>query len=323
LHGVAFFNVVLETCIASSKDNVDTVPEAVQVIHSVTADFIAALAEQPTHKIVSTFGEISHPLGEKRLVAADHLLHMFSTPYPAVHADLVSLKALPALLNLFVQFPHNNLLHAVVYQILTQIFKSAAGSPLKLHLFTECDILNQVLQCVAKNDQATAKDGHKARLGYMGHIIAISNGIQSIASQEVVAAAIKTASPAWKNYVDGALAQFNDEQQHDLGGPAPIQTRAEQQKQLEQQQREQANQQDSQHQDDGFGETSFGVDDEDEEERERKMRLAASFGGFDDDFGNSSANHSNTALEQGNPPAEQPQQGFDTDFDATFDDAPF
>lgn len=133
MHGVAFFAVVLENCAHQSKDEA-TVPEAVQAIHSVTQDFINVLSETPAHKIVSTFGEISHPLGEKRLVACDHLLHMFQTPYSSIHNDLISMKALPALLNLFFSFPHNNLLHSVVYQVVKKILQPTASAALKTHV---------------------------------------------------------------------------------------------------------------------------------------------------------------------------------------------
>ena len=176
-------------------------------------------------------------------------------------------------------------------------------------MFDECDILHHILNGIQANEQAIEENGFKARLGYMGHLVQLSNMINKESKQEIIGKA-SNAVTEWSVFVNGTLAQMNADQQRILGGPAPIQAKA-----IGIVNESVLNQPPVFHDAD----VSYDIGDEDEEdEAERRKRMAHSFNDdfdaqFDDDFG----------VPQQSTSVQQQVSGFEDDFEAKFDDAPF
>ncbi|KAG8920175.1 hypothetical protein FRC01_000890 [Tulasnella sp. 417] len=100
----------------------------------------------------------------------------------ALKQRFLDLGIVSTLLDLFFDFPLNNFLHNVVYDLLHQVLtgrvEKGLNRELVVSLFRDSRILERIIEGQRKNDEACSKP-KGSRIGYMGHLTLISEDIVS------------------------------------------------------------------------------------------------------------------------------------------------
>lgn len=133
-----------------------------------------------------------------------------------------------AVLNMLFEFPWNNFLHNVVFDIVQQIFNGSVQEGynkfLAIHLFTRDKITEQIVNGQRTNDEHERE--RNIRLGYVGHLTLISEEVVKFASvfpPRALSPGINEAleNPDWQNYVATTLLYLRDQYNTVLGGQKP------------------------------------------------------------------------------------------------------
>lgn len=132
------------------------------------------------------------------------------------------------ILNMFFEFPWNNFLHNVVFDIVQQILNAPMqrgyNKYLAIDLFGSGRLTQVICEGHTKCDEYEKKNG--TRLGYMGHLTLISEEVVKFTAlhapesiSPVVVAAVTEQD--WINYVTHTLVQTRDQYNTILGGRRP------------------------------------------------------------------------------------------------------
>ncbi|KAJ3333829.1 hypothetical protein HDU76_002935 [Blyttiomyces sp. JEL0837] len=169
----------------------------------------------------------------------------------------IKANILPMCLSLFFEFPWNNFLHSVVYDMIAKVFNtysftattaikppegelptSLAAIEVKMNgvkesfkklvlsILWDGELTKRIVAAQTKNDDDVA--GPKGvRLGYMGHLTYISDEVCKLMEKcandfdEEVKALVF--SPSWQGYVQGVLNETKERDRQPLGGARPAQ----------------------------------------------------------------------------------------------------
>ncbi|KAL2118763.1 hypothetical protein VTJ04DRAFT_5722 [Mycothermus thermophilus] len=134
----------------------------------------------------------------------------------------------PTILSFFFQYPWNNFLHNVVYDVVQQVFNGPMdrgyNRNLAISLFTTADITTQIINGQRESEKSQAE--RNTRMGYMGHLTLIAEEVVKFTERhppellnEVVLE--KVMAPEWVNYVEGPLAETRERDNAILGGVRP------------------------------------------------------------------------------------------------------
>lgn len=117
---------------------------------------------------------------------------------------------------LFFNFPWNNFLHSVVFDVLQQIFQGRLDRTLDRQLaesvFIDGRLCERILEGQQQNDEAAAKRPNM-RLGYMGHLCLIAEAAVKLFERYpdlATAVASSVPQPAWDEYVSTTLQQARE-----------------------------------------------------------------------------------------------------------------
>ena len=91
-------------------------------------------------------------------------------------------QLLGKLLDAFVKYPWNNMLHGLVESIIRTILEFLQDTCLKPALFASANLAGRVIAAYEKNEEATKK-GKGFRLGYMGHLLRTAEVIEMYLKQ--------------------------------------------------------------------------------------------------------------------------------------------
>ncbi|KAG8985982.1 hypothetical protein FRB90_004323 [Tulasnella sp. 427] len=147
----------------------------------------------------------------------------------ALKQRFLDLGIISTLLDLFFDFPLNNFLHNVVYDLLHQVLtgrvEKGFNRELVIGLFRDSRILERIIEGQRKNDEACSKP-KGSRVGYMGHLTLISEDIVS-AFEHYPTDVIDILStyaprPEWDQYVSGKYKETKDKDTSQLGGGKPV-----------------------------------------------------------------------------------------------------
>ncbi|KAF9053141.1 SIT4 phosphatase-associated protein-domain-containing protein [Panaeolus papilionaceus] len=138
-------------------------------------------------------------------------------------------KVLVTMIDLFFQFPWNNFLHSAVYDIIHQVMTGSVDAGLNreliVSLFRDAKILHRIVEGQKQNDEACSKP-KGVRLGYMGHLMLISEDIITAMARfppdlrlDIIHYAPE---PEWDQYVTGKYNQTKQEDSRLLGGGKPV-----------------------------------------------------------------------------------------------------
>ncbi|TFY55298.1 hypothetical protein EVJ58_g8333, partial [Rhodofomes roseus] len=133
------------------------------------------------------------------------------------------------LLDLFFDFPWNNFLHSVVYdlihQILTGRIDGGYNRELTIALFRDARLMHRIIEGSKRNDQESAKP-KGVRLGYMGHLTLISEDVigalEHFPPDLRLLAAQYAPQPEWDEYVTGRYKETKKKDTILLGGGKPV-----------------------------------------------------------------------------------------------------
>jgi SIT4-associating protein SAP185/190 len=142
--------------------------------------------------------------------------------------QFVEHRVVPTILTFFFEFPWNNFLHNVVYDIVQQVFNGPMdrgyNATLAISLFEVADVTAQIIngQLVSEESQTM----NKTRMGYMGHLTLIAEEVVKFTERhppELLSEIVldKVMAQDWINYVEGPLAETRERDNALLGGVRP------------------------------------------------------------------------------------------------------
>ncbi|KAH7343684.1 SIT4 phosphatase-associated protein-domain-containing protein [Rhizoctonia solani] len=141
---------------------------------------------------------------------------------------MIDLNIVSTILDFFFEFPWNNFLHNAVYDMLHQILTGRVDNELSrrvtIGMFRDARLVYRILEGSRRND-AVAAQQKGLRLGYMGHLILISDDI--VAALEHYPHSLLEAlspyvpQPDWDNFVAGQYKETKERDTSQLGGGKP------------------------------------------------------------------------------------------------------
>lgn len=144
--------------------------------------------------------------------------------FSVIGVGLLILKVLCSQ-QLFFDFPWNNFLHSVVFDVVQQIFQGRLDRTLDRQLaesvFIDGRLCQRILEGQKRNDEA-ASARTNMRLGYMGHLSLISEAVVKLFERYPDLAAAVSSSvpqPEWDEYVATTLRQTRERDMTSLSSP--------------------------------------------------------------------------------------------------------
>ncbi|XP_025099468.1 serine/threonine-protein phosphatase 6 regulatory subunit 3-like isoform X3 [Pomacea canaliculata] len=177
----------------------------------------------------TSVGALEPPLGNARLQVAKLITALVARNTGTINEELVHLKTLHALLDLYFQYTWNNFLHTQVEQCILLILNNPAQEKnntedhlLLAQLLTDVKLVQRLLTEWQDNDhqqlhKCFRKTEGGRRKGFMGHLTKMANAVTSAVEKGCNSELIKkylTDLPEdykqkWESFVSGTLAEIN------------------------------------------------------------------------------------------------------------------
>jgi len=196
----------------------ESIPAVVRAVCRRLPDFKTLLETAPAKDLQLPFCTLSPPLGPVRHKVVDMIVALMRTPAPMVSRQLRDLSLIRICIDLFFDYPWNNLLHGSVEHII-QMVVSGDCAILKRALFEDCDFLNRIL--AARRQSAQHQEEKKFRLGFMGHLTRVSNTIVEFAKRNQQLDDYMNGNAKWMEFIGEALKLENEQLNTQLGGHRP------------------------------------------------------------------------------------------------------
>ncbi|KAJ8032086.1 Serine/threonine-protein phosphatase 6 regulatory subunit 3 [Holothuria leucospilota] len=182
----------------------------------------------------TTVGKLEPPFGNVRLQVCKLISSLLVTNTPAINSELARLGTIKALWDLFFEYLWNNFLHLEVEKSIGTILTNSAAEteeegklqhPLLVHLFTECKLVQRIIEMWEANDSSQQQGGK--RRGNMGHLTRIANclsqELEKGCNSEQIKSLMEEYVPEdyrdrWTNFVSGPLAEMNKKNIVDMVG---------------------------------------------------------------------------------------------------------
>lgn len=221
--GLGLLSTIVQSAVnpAVNVSKSDKPPRQIEVIMERIQEFVNLLHEPPQMGSIetTTCNVLETPVGETRLRIVSFLALLFQTKYHIIEQELMAKNVLSSFLDLFFNYPNNNLLHHQVEQVITEIMV-APNDDIKSALFKEGRLLERMAEAIKANEKDLAQPKGMRR-GYMGHITLISNNIARIMNTSQVVSDIVTAVNEWKE-IDAYVSDANKADYTAIGGPTPL-----------------------------------------------------------------------------------------------------
>ncbi|CAE6471581.1 unnamed protein product [Rhizoctonia solani] len=166
------------------------------------------------------------PVAEHYGVAIDR--STFEPSGDILKQKMIDLSIVSTVLDFFFEFPWNNFLHNAVYDMLHQILTGRVDNEpsrrVTIGMFRDARLVYRILEGSRRND-AVAAQQKGLRLGYMGHLILISDDI--VAALEHYPHSLLEAllpyipQPDWNDFVAGQYKETKERDMSQLGGGKP------------------------------------------------------------------------------------------------------
>ncbi|GAA5978489.1 hypothetical protein JCM10908_004376 [Rhodotorula pacifica] len=147
------------------------------------------------------------------------------SPGQLLKTKFIQHRVIPSMIQLFFDFPWNNFLHSVVFDVLQQIFQGRLDRTLDRQLaesvFVDGRLCHLILEGQKKNDEAAAERTNM-RFGYMGHLCLIAEAVVKLFERYPDLAAAVSSSvpqPEWDEYVATTLRQARERDMTSLSSP--------------------------------------------------------------------------------------------------------
>ncbi|ORX38413.1 SIT4 phosphatase-associated protein-domain-containing protein [Kockovaella imperatae] len=207
---------------AVAEDDTPTPRNSMETASNLdTASNVAVAATTVAPSVVSearTMGEESrHSNGDSQLAPGDRLKQIYITH-----------RVLPTVIDLFFEYPNNNFLHHVVYDMLQQILNGRLGPgwnrELVIDLIKEAKLIERIMAAQKYNDNIVRQRG-VARMACMGHVVLIAEELVKFFARcpqdlmDIVQAYFDPET--WENFVEGSLRETKDKDTRPLAGGKP------------------------------------------------------------------------------------------------------
>ncbi|XP_022101948.1 serine/threonine-protein phosphatase 6 regulatory subunit 3-like isoform X2 [Acanthaster planci] len=268
-----------------------TALDAERLAHGVSGTLKAIVPQLPElHQLLTdppeqdpmptTVGQLSPPFGAVRLQVCKLIAALLVTNTQSINVELARLGTIKSIWELLFQYAWNNFLHLEVEKCISTILannptESEEGKtqhPLLVHLFTDCKLIQRILESWEENEQTQQKGG--SRRGYMGHLTRITNTVIHEMEKGCNCDQIKSLfqeyvpedyRDKWTSFVVGSLSELNKRNTVDLVGTHPLHSSSED--------------------DDGdFGNIDFGKDTAVQQMQQMTSHFIDQFGFSDEDF---------------------------------------
>ncbi|KAL9937035.1 hypothetical protein V8E36_004270 [Tilletia maclaganii] len=153
---------------------------------------------------------------------------------PTTVGDLLKQKFIdcnivPSLLTLFFEFPWNNFLHNVVYDILQQFFNGrmdiGLNRQLTIDVFSNGKLTDKIVDGHKRNEESS-RGPRRIRLGYMGHMNLIAEETVKLLDRYPTEIAEPTRDsvkqPEWADFVNQSLRENREREAAPLAGGPPV-----------------------------------------------------------------------------------------------------
>ncbi|GAM19833.1 hypothetical protein SAMD00019534_030080 [Acytostelium subglobosum LB1] len=166
------------------------------VTHSQTLN---ELLKKPTSDLTftTTTGPMSPPLGFYRLKIIEFFTELVSSQYLCIDKVFVDHGILSTILDLFFQYPWNNILHNQVGQICEYILTASANDELKLALIKDAKLVERIIAVDKENKKAVGP----IQFGFMGYLNQIARTINRTQKDKAFIAE----NAEWTTYVEQSL----------------------------------------------------------------------------------------------------------------------
>ncbi|CAE7183181.1 unnamed protein product [Rhizoctonia solani] len=141
---------------------------------------------------------------------------------------MIDLNIVSTILDFFFDFPWNNFLHNAIYDMLHQILTGRVDTELSrrvtIGMFRDARLVYRILEGSRRNDTVAAQQ-KGLRLGYMGHLILISDDIVAALDHYPLslleALSPYVPQPDWDDFVAGQYKETKQRDTSQLGGGKP------------------------------------------------------------------------------------------------------
>ncbi|XP_078405275.1 serine/threonine-protein phosphatase 6 regulatory subunit 3-A-like isoform X3 [Cetorhinus maximus] len=212
-----------------------------QAIRLRLKDFHQLLLEPPKKSAMkTTWGVLETPVGNTRLNVVRLVASLLQTNTHSINAEFVKLNTMEVLLDMYFRYVWNNFLHVQVEICIATILGSppphdastenniednsntARENILIKHLFTECRLIQRILDAWENNEKEQSTGGR--RRGYMGHLTRIANAVvhnaekgpNSVLMNQLLKDLGEAYREKWETFTTGSLAETNKKNTIDL-----------------------------------------------------------------------------------------------------------
>jgi hypothetical protein len=184
-------------------------PPVLEVVARRLGSFVRILKDPPKSLtgVTNQAGVLDPPLGAARLKVLEVLSVMVMLGNKDLEEQIVKLRVLPAVLDIFFEYPWHNLMHNLVWRMFEQILKVDEGPILlRQSLIEDGQLMQRVADAFVANDAHVEAGG--ARKGNMGHLRSIANAVMCLAL-DVEEVAERCKESFWVSFKDTYLDEMN------------------------------------------------------------------------------------------------------------------
>jgi len=169
---------------------------------------------EPLHALINDEASVKGPIGFQRLKVTEFFSALTHSNYLSVDLELMRLGVYSTCLKLFFAHPWNNFLHSTVEQMI-QVMLDCESEALKTQLLTECKLVDLICDASQRNEEECVKP-KGIRLGYMGHVTAMSLSLLNAAANTPAIESYLTEHKRWNEYFKGAFQATRDRESNTL-----------------------------------------------------------------------------------------------------------
>lgn len=223
-YGLQIVNKVIET-IATAEHSPnheapaeDTMPAIVKVVLDHLPRLLPILAEDFPSSFTLGAGIPIKPFGAYRLKLIQLCDALLMLEYDAVDSALMGLHFFPMIIDAFVTYEHNNVLHKMVDAITMRIL-TGTNDDMLLSLFKEPT--NFHIRLIDAHKEKTSPEGVKRVPAVLPYILHLSEKINEIALAKPPIAEILQSCTVWMDFEKDVLGPHRVESAKVLGGVPP------------------------------------------------------------------------------------------------------
>ncbi|XP_042037295.1 serine/threonine-protein phosphatase 6 regulatory subunit 1-like [Salvia splendens] len=211
-------------------------PETVKSMLGSLGDLLKLLnVSSEEHTLLTAYGKLQPPLGKRRLKIIEFISVLVAVSNEAAEKELIRLGALERILELFFQYPYNNLLHNHVEHIVISCLESKNHQFVD-HLLHKCNLVRKILDS-EKNFTLSSDESKPTvaaagklppRIGNIGYLTRIANKLIQLGNSDCKVQKFLQENSDWVDWQTNVLLKRNaleNVSQWACGRPTTLQDR--------------------------------------------------------------------------------------------------